>query len=362
MRGMILAAGKGTRLKPLTDEIPKPMVPILGKPVIDYIIENLYDNGFDEIMINLNYKAKLLKRHIESMSTGGCKIDFSIEPVPLGTAGGVKVVEGFFKDTFLVIGGDDLTDINIKDVVKFHKKKRAIATIALSQVKDVEQYGVVVIDRLGKIVEFQEKPDKEEAKSNWINTGIYIFEPEIFNYIPIGEFFDFGLNLFPFLKEKKLPFYGYKAAGYWRDIGNVDEYKQAQFDMLEGRVHLELPGTEFWSGVRIGENVKLSQTVDIKGPVFIGDHTDIYDNVSIHGPAIIGKSNIIKDRAVISNSVTWDYNLIKPGSRISNCVLGEFCVTRENETLSDVVRASSELRETFAHKYSNQKESAWMIL
>ncbi len=236
MKAMILAAGKGTRLRPLTLAIPKPMIPIGGRPVIRYIIDLLISEGVKHIMVNLHYKAEQIASYLRRITPYGAKIDYFIEPEPMGTAGAIKAVENFFDDTFIVIGGDIITNIKIGKIAKFHKQKKSLATIGLYHTKHVEQYGVVVTNSQGKILEFQEKPKKEEAKSNWINTGIYIFEPDILKLIPKNKFYDFGLNLFPKLTKKQIPFFGYKAKGYWRDIGNLEEYQKAIQDMLNNKI------------------------------------------------------------------------------------------------------------------------------
>lgn len=341
MKAMILAAGEGTRLRPLTYHLPKPLVPILNRPVIDYVLEFLSKNGIDEVMINLHYKADMIKNHLCFTFLPGIKVSYSIESSPLGTAGGVKAVEDFFDDTFVVIGGDDLCDVDLEEVVEFHHRRKALATIGLYRVDEVEQYGVVVTDDTGKITQFQEKPRKSEAKSNWANTGIYVFEPEIFKFIPKNSFFDFGKNLFPTLKEKNLAFYGYKSEGYWKDVGNLVEYRAAQFDILQGKTRFEIPGRKFLPGVWVGKNVKLSSKCTIKGPVIIGDNCVLKPEVCIEGPAVIGSNNVFEKGAKLSRSIVWTNNYLGRHSSLDNCLMGSDCRIENGKTLKKTVMGSN---------------------
>lgn len=238
MKGMILAAGVGSRLGQITAGIPKPMVPIGGKPLMEHIVNLLRLYEIKDVVANLHYLPEFIMGYFRDGSGHGIRLTYSVEEKLLGTAGGVKNNEWFLDETFLVISGDALTDIDLAGFLKYHREKKSLATIALKEVADVEQFGVVITDEVGRIKSFQEKPKKEEALSSLVNTGIYIFEPEIFNLIPRGEFYDFGRNLFPLLVEKGAPFYGYRMEGYWCDIGTVETYKQACIDAAAGLVRL----------------------------------------------------------------------------------------------------------------------------
>lgn len=238
MKAMILAAGVGSRLGHITADKPKPMVPVGGKPVMEHIVNLLRLYGIKDVVANLHYLPETIMTHFRDGSGYGIRLTYSIEETLFGTAGGVKNNQWFLDETFLVISGDALTDINLDAFMKFHRDKKSLATIALKEVADVEQFGVVITDEAGRIRSFQEKPKKEEALSNLVNTGIYIFEPEIFDLIPRGEFYDFGRNLFPLLVEKGAPFYGWPMEGYWCDIGTVETYKKACLDAAAGLVRL----------------------------------------------------------------------------------------------------------------------------
>ena len=245
MRAMILAAGVGSRLDPLTRNVPKPLVPILNRPVMEYLIELLKKHGFDEIMVNLYYLGDQIKAYFGDGSRWGVKIYWSQEDQLWGDAGSVKRVEEFFKDdTFIVIGGDDLTDMDLTRLVKTHKNKKALSTIALSLVDDPSEYGIVLLNEDNRITRFLEKPKGEVIFSNMANTGVYVFEPEIFDLIPRGTFYLFGKQVFPLLLDQKRPLYGHLTAAYWKDVGNLKIYQQTHIDVLAGRVNTTLPFEE----------------------------------------------------------------------------------------------------------------------
>jgi len=340
MKAMILAAGEGTRLYPLTYTLPKPMVPIINRPVMEHIIRHLSQNGFDEIMINLHILPEHIENYFHDGSRFGAKITYSHEMEALGTAGGVKNVEYFFDDTFLVVGGDDLSDINLRKMFEYHKKKHALVTIGLSYEEDVHQYGVVVTDDNDRVVEFQEKPDHGEEKSHWVNNGIYIFEPEILDLIPEGTFHDFGSQLFPKLKDDRSPFFGYKTDGYWRDVGNLIQYRKAHLDCLSGKVKVQFPGKEIKPGIWAEEGVSIPDTAVIKPPVIIGKNCKFGKDVVLEGPLVIGKYNILDDGVNIGGSVLWNYNHLKRDVRISDCLVGSECIIDEEMVFEETVLGS----------------------
>ena len=340
MKAMILAAGSGTRLYPLTYTLPKPMVPVLNRPVMEHIIRHLAENGFDELMVNLHVLPEHIENYFHDGARLGVSITYSHEMEPLGTAGGVKNVDHFFDDTFLVVGGDDLSDINLKAMYEVHKEKHALATIGLSYEEDVSQYGVVVTDENDRVTEFQEKPKPSEAKSNWANNGIYIFEPAILNLIPEGQIYDFGSQLFPKLKNDKSPFFGYKAKGYWKDVGNLKEYRKTHFDCLEGKVKVKFPGKEIKPGVWVEDGVVLPEDIKITGPVLIGKNCKFGKNVTLEGPLVIGKYNIMGDNTVLKGSVTWGYNYFKDGVRVIDCLVGSECIVEEERVFERSVLGS----------------------
>lgn len=356
MKAMILAAGKGTRVRPITYTIPKPMIPILQKPVMEFLLELLRQHGFDQIMVNVSHLANEIESYFRDGQRFGVQIAYSFEGriedgeligEAVGSAGGMRRIQDFspfFDDTFVVLCGDALIDLDLSAAVKWHKEKGSIATIIMKTVpqEEVSSYGVVVTDEDGRIKAFQEKPSVEEAKSNCINTGIYIFEPEIFDYIPSGVEFDIGGDLFPLLVEKNAPFYGIPMDFEWVDIGKVPDYWHAIRSVLTGGVkNVEIPGQQVAPGVYAGLNVAVNwDKVDIQGPVYIGGMTRIEDGAKIIGPTMIGPNCWVCSGAVVDNSVIFEYSRLGPGVRlVDKLVFGRYCVDKTGATI-DVQAAS----------------------
>ncbi len=303
---MVLAAGLGTRLRPLTDLISKPMAPIVNKPVMEHIVELLKKYDFKEIVCNLHWYPEAIKDYFADGSKWGVNITYSYESELLGTAGGVKKVEAFFENnTFLILSGDALTDIDLSALIEFHREKGGICTLALTEVEDPSQYGVVILDNDSKIMGFQEKPLMGEAKSKLANSGIYVFEPEIFNYIPAGSFYDFGRDLFPKLLIENIPYYGFKHSRYWNDVGSFEEYQQGNFDALEGKVKVKIPGVQIDEGIWLGKNCKIEEEVVMIPPLVIGNNCIIKKGAKLYGPIIIGDNTIIDERAIMYRGIKW---------------------------------------------------------
>ena len=350
MKAMILAAGKGTRVRPITYTIPKPMIPILQKPVMEFLLDLLKHHGFDQIMVNVSHLANEIEGYFRDGQRFGVEIAYSFEGRieegqlvgdALGSAGGMKKIQEFspfFDDTFVVMCGDALIDLDLTEAVRQHKEKGSIATVVMKSVpiKQVPSYGVVVTDEEGRIKSFQEKPKVEEALSTDINTGIYIFEPEIFNYIPAGMEYDIGGDLFPKLVAAGAPFFGIRMDFEWVDIGKVPDYWQAIQDVMTGQVKLiDIPGEEVKPGVFTGLNVKVNwDKVDIQGPVYIGARAHIEDGAKIVGPTMIGPNCAICSNAIIDRSVIFEYSRIGPGARlVDKLVFGRYCVDKTGASI-----------------------------
>ena len=302
---MLLAAGLGTRLRPLTDEMAKPMIPIVNKPVMEHVVELLVDQGITKLYANLHYEADLIRSHFGNGSKWGVDIGYSYEDRLLGTAGGLKKLEKYFHDgTFLVISSDVLTDIDLGPLIAFHKAKKAIATVAVTHVEDPSQYGVVKLDNSGLIIGFQEKPNLEEARSNLVNCGVYVFEPEIFKYIPSG-FYDFGKNLFPLLLEQEEMLYGLEHDNYWLDIGAIKTYLKGNFDALTGKVKVNIPGEQVDEKIWVGANTYISDTAKLCAPLCIGSKCMIKDYAMLIGPAVVGHNNSIEEGSFYTGGIKW---------------------------------------------------------
>jgi mannose-1-phosphate guanylyltransferase len=345
MKAMILAAGKGTRVRPITYTIPKPLIPILQKPVMEFLLELLRQHGFDQIMVNVSHLAEEIENYFRDGQRFGVSIAYSFEGKvvegkligeAIGSAGGLRKIQDFnpfFDDTFVVLCGDALIDLDLSAAVKCHKEKGAIATIVTKTVprEVVSSYGVVVTDEDGRIKAFQEKPSVEEALSTQINTGIYIFEPEVIDYIPPHQNYDIGGDLFPKLVEIGTPFYAVNMDFEWVDIGKVPDYWEAIRGVLLGQIkNVPIPGTEVAPGVYAGLNVAVNwDKVEIQGPVYIGGMTKIEDGAKIIGPSMIGPNCWICKGATVDNSVIFEYSRLGPGIRlVDKLVFGRYCVDK----------------------------------
>lgn len=350
MKAMILAAGKGTRIRPITYTIPKPMIPILQKPVMEFLVELLRKHGFTEIMVNVSHLAHEIENYFRDGQRFGVDIAYSFEGYiqdgelvgkALGSAGGIKHIQDFspfFDDTFVVLCGDALIDLDLTAAVQWHRQKGAIATVIMKTVprEDVSSYGVVVTDENDRVIAFQEKPSIEEALSNTINTGIYIFEPEVLEYIPSNQEFDIGSQLFPKLVAMKAPFYGLAMDFEWIDIGKVPDYWQAVRSVLSGTItNVSIPGHERFPGIYTGLNVAVNwDKVEIHGPVYIGGMTKIEDGATIIGPTMIGPNCHICSGAVVDNCVIFEYSRLGSDVRlVDKLVFGRYCVDKTGTTI-----------------------------
>ncbi len=345
MKAMILAAGKGTRVRPITQTIPKPLIPILQKPVMEFLLELLRQHGFDQIMVNVSHLAEEIESYFRDGQRFGVQIAYSFEGrivdgdlvgEALGSAGGLRRIQDFnpfFDDTFVVLCGDALIDLDLTAAVKWHREKGAIATIITKSVpkETVSSYGVVVTDESGRIQSFQEKPSVAEALSTHINTGIYIFEPEVIDYIPPNQQYDIGSELFPKLVEKGAPFFAVNMDFEWVDIGKVPDYWHAIRGVLLREIkNVAIPGVEVKPGIFTGINVAVNwDKVNIQGPVYIGGMTRIEDGATIIGPTMIGPSCWICSGATVENSVIFEYSRLGPGVRlVDKLVFGRHCIDK----------------------------------
>lgn len=350
MKAMILAAGKGTRVRPITHTIPKPMIPILQKPVMEFLLELLRKHGFTEIMVNVSHLAEEIESYFRDGQRFGVNIGYSFEGrivdgeligEALGSAGGIRHIHDFspfFDETFVVLCGDALIDLDLTAALKWHKEKGAIATVITKPVplESVSSYGVVVTDPEDRVISFQEKPSQEEALSTNINTGIYIFEPEVINYIPPNQKYDIGGDLFPKLVEMGAPFYAVSMDFEWVDIGKVPDYWQAIRGVLLGEIkNVPIPGKQVREGIYTGLNVAVNwDKVDITGPVYIGSMTRIEDGAKIIGPTMIGPNCWICSDATVSNSVIFEYSRLGRGARlVDKLVFGRYCVDKNGSAI-----------------------------
>ncbi len=303
---MIMAAGLGTRLRPLTYEMPKPMVPVLDRPVMAYAVALLEQHGITEAIANLHHFPETIRSYF------GERIAYSVEEEALGTAGGVRNCAEFFgEQTFLVISGDALTDVDLGALVARHRQAGGVATLAVKKVADASGYGVVLHDAAGRITGFQEKPAPAEALSELGNCGIYVFEPAIFDHFPDRPFADWAEDVFPALLERDVPFHIHEIDEYWCDVGSFEELRQGTFDVLEGRLSVEIPGERLDQGLFLGERSSLEGVALIEPPVWIGRDVEVGAYVRLQGPLVVGDRARIGDAAALRDSIVF------PGAEIA---------------------------------------------
>src|SRR6266511_179488 len=291
MKAMVMAAGVGTRLRPLTYEMPKPLAPVVNRPIMDHILELLRRNGATEIVANLSYMPEPIRERFGDGSDHGVSIEWSHEEELLGTAGGVRNVREFFGDErFLVMAADALTDIDLTELREAHEANDGIATLAVKRVSDTSEFGVVVTGGDGRVQGFQEKPDPAEALSDLASCMIYVLEPAIFDYFPDRPAIDFALDVFPELLANDVPFSVHPTDAYWNDIGSLDEYRQGNFDAISGTVEVSQPGSEVAEGIWADEGTTLPDGVEAVAPVLIGSGCEIGDGARLEGPLVIGNA------------------------------------------------------------------------
>ena len=317
MRAMVLAAGLGTRLRPLTNEITKPMVPVLDRPVMAHILDLLEHHGFEDVIANLHYFPESIRQYF------GERLSYRFEPELLGTAGGVRGCADFFgDDSFVVISGDALTDIDLSAFAARHREAGGIATLAVKKVSDTREYGVVLHDRDGRITGFQEKPSPEEALSDLGNCGIYIFSPEIFDYFPDRPFVDWAQDVFPTLLENDIPFHIHEVREYWNDVGSLAELRQGTFDALRGELRLQVEGREVAPGLIVAGESVVPRSTEIEGSVWIGSDVELGENVRLTGPLVLGDGARVGEGAQLRDSILLPGTEVAPGAILIGAIAG----------------------------------------
>lgn len=333
MKAIIMAGGEGTRLRPLTCTRPKPMVPVLNRPCMEHIINLLRNHGISEIGVTLQFLPEKIQDFFGSGKRLGVRIKYFIEDVPLGTAGSVKNAESFLDETFIVISGDALTDCDLQKAVAFHKEKKALATLVLTKVTCPLEYGVVIADREGRIMRFLEKPGWGEVFSDTVNTGIYILEPELLNYIEQGKMVDFSKDLYPMLLAAGKPVYAFVTDGYWCDIGTIDQYLQAHCDLLERKAKNLFSSTEIQPGVWADSSVKIEPSVQILPPVILGKNCFLGSRARIGPFVVLGNDVWVGENASLKKTVVWERSWIGEGAELRGAVIGESVRIRNRASL-----------------------------
>ncbi len=337
MKAVVMAGGFGTRLRPLTLKRPKPMVPIVNRPIMEHILKLLLRYGFDELVVLLYHQPEIISDHFGDGSKWGVKIQYVRPETDLGTAGAVKKAAAMTNETFLVISADILTDFNLTNAISFHKNKKASATIVLTRVSNPLSFGIVITDKDGRITSFLEKPTWGEVFSDTINTGIYVLEPSVLKDVPEDEFFDFSKDLFPLMLARKDPLYGMISEGYWKDVGNLVEYRNAHLDILHGEVDVTIDGhrmdkigKEIW----VDDGVKISPHATLRSTVVIGKNSEIKAGASINN-CIIGPDCIIGNGADLRQTVIWSGVQVGDNAKLDGAIVGQDTKIGNRATLED---------------------------
>ncbi len=343
MKAVVKAGGEGTRLRPLTSNQPKPMVPIVGKPCMEHILDLLKRHGFEDVVVTLAFLPQAIRSYFGTGEALGLNIQYSVEELPLGTAGSVRLASDALDETFLVISGDALCDVDLGALVAFHKEKGASVTIGLKSVDNPLEFGIVVTDEDGKIERFLEKPSWGQVFSDTINTGIYVVEPEVLKHIPTEGPYDFSKELFPLLLEMGRPLYGFVMDGYWQDIGNLDQYREANFDALDEKVHLEIGGIRLRGNVWIGEGAEIDDVEGVEGPAYIGTNARIARDATVAPYTILSSGVTLRERARTTRTVIDSSTHIGRSTVIDGAIIGRSCDIRDHVRIQEGVAIGDEV-------------------
>jgi mannose-1-phosphate guanylyltransferase/phosphomannomutase len=328
VKAVVMAGGEGTRLRPLTSNQPKPMVPIVGKPCMEHILELLKQHGLEDVIVTVAFMPQAIRSHFGNGDSLGLRIEYSVEESPLGTAGSVRLASDRLDETFVVISGDALCDVDLTDLIRFHRERQAAVTIGLKSVENPLEFGIVVTDDEGRVERFLEKPSWSQVFSDTINTGIYVLEPEVLRHIPTDRPYDFSKELFPLLLEMGRPMYGYVFEDYWQDIGNLDQFRQANFDALDERVRLDIRGIRLRGNVWLGEGVEVDDLDSIEGPAYLGNYCRVAPDATVGPYSVLGSSVTLLERARTERSVIDAATHIGRSARVEGAVIGRACDIR----------------------------------
>jgi mannose-1-phosphate guanylyltransferase / phosphomannomutase len=319
-----MAGGEGTRLRPMTANQPKPLLPVVNRPIMEHVLWLLKKHGFHDIVVTVQFLASLVRNYFGDGEDFGVSLQYATEETPLGTAGSVKNAEDALHDeAFVVISGDALTDIDLSDMIKSHKKHGALVTIGLKRVPNPLEFGIIIVDDDGRIQRFLEKPTWGQVFSDTANTGIYIMEPEVLAEVPAGESVDWSADVFPRLLERGAPLHGYITSGYWEDVGTIESYMKAQADVLAGRVDAEIDGFEMSPGVWVADGAEVDPEAVLKGPVCIGDYAKIEPGAELREYTVVGSNVVIKEGAFLHRAVIHNNVYVGPGTNLRGCVIGK---------------------------------------
>ena len=324
MKAVVMAGGEGTRLRPMTANQPKPLLPVINRPIMEHVLRLLKRHGFTETVVTVQFLASLIRNYFGDGEELGMSLQYATEEVPLGTAGSVKNAEDALKDDrFLVISGDALTDLDLTDMVRFHKENGALVTIGLKRVPNPLEFGIIIADDDGRIQRFLEKPTWGQVFSDTVNTGIYVMEPEVLERVASGESVDWSSDVFPQLLAEGAPLFGYVADCYWEDVGTHESYLKARADMLSGKVDLEIDGFEMSPGVWVAEGAEVDSSAVLKGPLYIGDYAKVEAGAELREYTVLGSNVVVKEGAFLHRAVVHDNVYVGPSTNLRGCVVGK---------------------------------------
>ncbi|GAA2090076.1 mannose-1-phosphate guanyltransferase [Actinomadura alba] len=324
MKAVVMAGGEGTRLRPMTANQPKPLLPVINRPIMEHVLRLLKRHGFTETVVTVQFLAALIRNYFGDGEELGMSLHYATEEMPLGTAGSVKNAQDALRDErFLVISGDALTDIDLSDMVRFHKKNGAMVTIGLKRVPNPLEFGIIIVDEEGRIQRFLEKPTWGQVFSDTVNTGIYVMEPEVLDHFPPGQSVDWSSDVFPKLLQEGAPLYGYIADGYWEDVGTHESYLKAQADMLSGKIDVEIDGFEVSPGVWVAEGADVDPEAVLKGPLYVGDYAKVEAGAELREFTVLGSNVVVKEGAFLHRAVVHDNVFVGPSTNLRGCVIGK---------------------------------------
>jgi mannose-1-phosphate guanylyltransferase/phosphomannomutase len=343
MKAVVMAGGEGTRLRPLTSNQPKPMVPIVGKPCMEHILELMRSHDFTDVIVTVAFLPQAIRSYFGTGESLGMNIGYSVEESPLGTAGSVRLAARQLDETFLVISGDALCDLDLSGLIAFHKEREAAVTIGLKSVDNPLEFGIVITDDEGRVERFLEKPSWGQVFSDTINTGIYVLEPEVLRHVPTDRPFDFSKELFPLLLEMGRPIYGLTMDGYWQDIGNLDQFRQANFDALDEKVQLRVPGIRLRGNIWLGEGVELDDLDQIQAPAYIGNYCRIAPTAGVDPYTVLSNNVTLRERTRVARSVIDASTHIGRASLVEGAILGRSCDIRAHVRIHEGVAVGDEV-------------------
>lgn len=325
MRAVVMAGGEGTRLRPMTANQPKPLLPVVNRPILEHVLRLLRRHGFTETVVTVQFLASLVRNYFADGAELGMQLEYATEEAPLGTAGSVRNAADALRggEPFLVISGDALTDIDLTDLVRFHRKTDALVTVALKAVPDPLEFGIVITGDDGQIERFLEKPSWGQVFSDTVNTGIYVMSPEVFESVPAGRSLDWAADVFPALLEQGAPLFGYVADGYWEDVGTIESYVKAQADVLTRQVEADIEGFELSPGIWVGEGAEVDPEAVLRGPLYIGDYAKVEAGAELREHTVLGSNVVVKGGAFLHRAVVHDNVFVGPQVSLRGCVIGK---------------------------------------